>query len=204
MNRKNKFFVAYMIRKIPFYLFILFVTACTNTSNNGEAPKRNDSLKNHHTFALNIDSIARSVNRPAPEMDDTTDYNYADFYIVVADTGLSYWLLHKKMLQLHRQFNQPIDSLDRYYNVAKDSILLPDNYEDDMYAGAYYPRRSPSTFLSLEYFDFFKSDTREKNIALVTGIYENETSADSAYAILKRVEKNAFKMKAKVYVGCMH
>lgn len=193
-----------MMKHISFYLFILFVTACTHVDNNGEAPKKNDTLKKPRTFTLNIDSIARSVNRPAQEIEDTTDYNYAPYYIVVADTSLSYDTLHKKMLQLHRQLKRPIDSLDRYYNRAKDLMILPDEYDDEMYAGAYYPRRSPSNFLSLEYFDFFKRDTRTKNIALVTGIYENETSADSAFAILKRFEKNAFKIKANVYVGCMH
>jgi hypothetical protein len=81
---------------------------------------------------------------------------------------------------------------------------LPDNDEDEMYAGDYFPRRFPSHSLSLEYLALYYREAGEKTIALVTGIYETEKSADSSVAILQSIEKNVFKIKTNIYVGCLH
>ncbi|MBX2930638.1 MAG: hypothetical protein KF781_01685 [Chitinophagaceae bacterium] len=86
-------------------------------------------------------------------------------------------------------------------------IALPDDDEDEIYAGDYFPRRFPSETtenLSLEYLNFYQENARDKTIALVAGIYEKENSADSALIILKKVEQRGFKIKAKIYTGCMH
>ena len=128
---------------------------------------------------------------------------YADYYIVVADTGLSYDALRGKMFDLNKSLNIPIDTMDRSYNKAKDLIAFPDNYDDEMYAGDYYPRRSVSDFLSLEYLYMYKPDAKNKTIALVRGIYGNKAGADSALQAMGQ-SKTAFAFKAKVYVGCMH
>ncbi len=134
---------------------------------------------------------------------DIDTINYADYYIVVADTGLNYNGLRSKMFDLKKSLNIPIDTMGRSYNKAKDLIALSDKDEDEIYAGEYYPRRSVSDFLSLEYLNQYKSDAREKTIALVRGIYENKTSADSALLAMGQ-SKPAFAFKAKVYIGCMH
>ncbi|MGN8070529.1 hypothetical protein [Mucilaginibacter sp. 22184] len=134
---------------------------------------------------------------------ETDTINYADYYVVVADTGRSYNTLRGKMFDLNKSLNILIDTMDRGYNKTKDLIALPDNYDDEMYAGDYYPRRSVSDFLSLEYLNQYKSDAKEKTIALVRGIYETKTSADSALLAMGQ-SKTAFSFKAKVYVGCMH
>ncbi len=128
---------------------------------------------------------------------------YADYYIVVADTGLSYNALRGKMFDLNKSLNIPIDTMNRGYNKTKDLIALSDKDEDEMYAGEYYPRRSVSDFLSLEYLNQYKSNAKEKTIALVRGIYETKTSADSALLAMGQ-SKTAFVFKAKVFVGCMH
>ncbi|OOQ58236.1 hypothetical protein BC343_11375 [Mucilaginibacter pedocola] len=128
---------------------------------------------------------------------------FADYYVVVADTGLSYHELHTKMLALNQTLNTPIDTMDRGYNSKKDLIALPEDSDDDMYAGDYFPRRYPSSALSLEYMQFYKPNSAEKTIALVTGIYESKTSADSALNALKP-SAGAFAVKAHIYVGCMH
>ena len=129
---------------------------------------------------------------------------YADYYIVVADTGLSYDALRGKMFDLNKSLNIPIDTMDRGYNKTKDLIAYPDNYaDDDIYAGDYYPRRQLSDFLSLEYLYVYKPSAKDKTIALVRGIYGNKASADSALLAMAQ-SKTVFAFKAKVYVGCMH
>ena len=79
---------------------------------------------------------------------------------------------------------------------------IPD--KDEIYAGYYVPRRFPADNLSLEYLNFYQRDAGKKTIALVAGIYETEKSADSSLAVLHRIEKKVFKIKADIYVGCIH
>jgi len=92
--------------------------------------------------------------------------------------------------------------MKRYYNKKEDLIMVPEDDEDDIIAGDYYPRREPSQTLSLEYLDTYKPDAEPKMIALVAGIYENKTSADKALKLLPG--NKAFAFKGKVYVGCLH
>ena len=128
---------------------------------------------------------------------------YADYYVLVVDTGKSYDELRTKMFNLHQSSNLAIDTLGRYYDRTKGLIQLPDDDDDEMYAGEYYPRRYPSQYLSLEYLEEYHPVSEAKTIALVAGIYETKVSADSALNAIKPRE-NAFVQKSRIYVGCMH
>ncbi|MBD1366914.1 hypothetical protein IDJ77_24095 [Mucilaginibacter sp. ZT4R22] len=136
-----------------------------------------------------------------PENIDQLD-QYADYYIVVADTGKNYYALRENMLKLHDTTGIIIDTMNRYYNKKKDLIMVPEDDADDIIAGDYYPRRDPSKTLSLEYLNIYKQDSKRNTIALVTGIYDNKASADSALKLLPG--NKAFAFKGKVYVGCLH
>jgi hypothetical protein len=144
------------------------------------------------------------VSTDAQATEDTTNQDIVTYYVVIADTGLDYSHLRGKMFDLNNKLNIPIDTMGRFYNQVKNLIALPDNDEDEIYAGDYFPRRFPSHNLSLEYLALYHRDAGEKTIALVTGIYETEKSADSALTVLKEAEKKVFKVKADIYVGCMH
>ena len=183
----------------PIYLLLtVFLNACGTTSaDKNEAEV--DSARIDTTSSLQTNVVADNN-----VTEDTTDYNNATYFVVVADTSADYYLLHKKMFNLNRQLNIPIDTMGRFYNKTKNLIALPDNDEDEIYAGDYFPRRFPSDNLSLEYLDFYQRQAGEKTIALVTGIYEKEKSADSALTVLQKTEKKVFKIKADIYVGCMH
>jgi 3'-phosphoadenosine 5'-phosphosulfate sulfotransferase (PAPS reductase)/FAD synthetase len=186
-----------MTRHIYIILTVL-LTACGTSSadKNGADVGSNkiDSTINLHTTVAIDNSVWM----------DTTDYDNATFFVVVADTSLDYSMLHKKMFDLNSKLKIPIDTMGRFYNETKNLIALPDDDEDEMYAGDYFPRRFPSDNLSLEYLDFYQRQAGEKTIALVTGIYETEKGADSAMAVLRTTEEKVFKIKADIYVGCMH
>ena len=141
-----------------------------------------------------------------PEIDTLENIDqpdqYADYYIIVADTGKNYYALSENMRKLHVTTGIAIDTMKRYYNKKEDLIMVPEDDEDDIIAGDYYPRREPSQTLSLEYLDTYKPDAEPKMIALVAGIYENKTSADKALKLLPG--NKAFAFKGKVYVGCLH
>lgn len=133
-----------------------------------------------------------------------TASDYATYYVIVADTSRDYNFLHAKMFSLNKELNIPIDTMGRYFNKDKNRIVLPENDADKMYAGEYYPRRYPSENLSLEYLNFYRTKAGENTFALVAGIYETQKSADSAIAVLKNKEKKTFKIKANIFIGCMH
>jgi hypothetical protein len=184
-----------MLRKTCL-LFALLLAACGRPVQEGN----DDALKTV------IDTIAnRNDTANVIAEEDRSEENYdVTYFVLVADTGLDYYALRHKMISLHSKFKIPIDTMGRFYNQAKDLIALPDNDEDEIYAGEYYPRRFPSDNLSIEYLNFYSKQSKEKTIALLTGIYETEKSADSALSIIKQVEQNAFIVKADIYIGCIH
>ena len=187
----------FMTRHI-YIILTVFLTACGTTS----ADKNQadvDSTKIDKTTSLQTNvGTYNSVEQ------DTTDNNNATYFVVVADTSSDYSTLHQKMFDLNSKLKIPIDTMGRFYNKTKNLIALPDNDKDEIYAGDYFPRRFPSDNLSLEYLNFYQKQACKKTIALVTGIYETEKSADSALTVLHRTEKKVFKIKADIYVGCMH
>jgi hypothetical protein len=146
-----------------------------------------------------------SKNNLQKTEDEEDSYNeFETMYIVIADTSDNYRILHQKMFSLHEISSAKIDTMGRYYNTEKRQIVSPDDDEDEMYRGEYFPRRYPSNHLSLEHLDFFKKGSDNTTMPLVTGIYETKKSADSALVYLKPIEKKAFVLKSEVYIGCMH
>ncbi len=187
----------FMTRYI-FFILTCLLSAC------GTISKDHNGVKG---VSSNIDSangLAPDAKESKDVILDTTEYEYATFFIVVADTSLDYSTLHNKMLDLNRKYKIPVDTMGRCFNKTKNLIALPDNDEDELYAGDYFPRRFPTESLSLEYLNFYQKQSGEKTIALVTGIYETEKSADSALSVLSASEKKVFKIKADIYLGCMH
>jgi hypothetical protein len=129
----------------------------------------------------------------------------ATYYLVIIDTNSNYFSLDAKMYQLHKRLDYPIDTGGNYYNIKKDEIMLPENDEDEIYAGTYYHRRYPSQFLSLEYLDSYDgNNSKPKTICLLAGIYETKLSADSACEKLRLIEPKTYVQKSSIYIGCIH
>ncbi|TYZ14542.1 hypothetical protein FY528_02110 [Hymenobacter lutimineralis] len=136
-----------------------------------------------------------------PASDSASEY--ATRYVVVADTSLHYYPLRARMTAIQKATRLPIDTLGREYDARKNLIKVPENDEDEMYAGEYYPRREPTASLSIEYTTLYRSASA-KSMALVTGIYEDPSRADSALTALHSVVPKAFLIKTRLYIGCMH
>ena len=153
-----------------------------------------DSLGNHKSIVM--DSVKVDS--------DLTEDEYATYHIVIIDTAKLYNGLLAKMTDLSVRIGSPIDSMGRFFDPVDNLIKLPDNDADEVYAGDYFPRRTPSETLSIEYLSLYKGDAGEKTMALVAGIYENEYRSDSALRILIKHEKTAFKIKSDIYIGCLH
>jgi hypothetical protein len=180
---------------------LLFGSACHN------APKRTTGFE--PPLIKDTAAMPAAVEqKPAPG-DTTVDNTTADdpmlpCFILVADTSHDYDALDRQLYALGKQSGFLIDTMNRHFNREKGRIALPDNDEDQMYAGEYYPRREINEGLSLEYLYWYTVHSDEQTIALIAGIY---TAKDSANAALKRLRPHAPKAciwPAKIYMGCMH
>ncbi len=137
---------------------------------------------------------------------DTDNENFMNAYVVFADTSYDYFLLHKKMFELSEKLSLEIDTMRRGYDSIKDLICLSEDDEDEIYAGEYYPRRFPGTFLSLEHFIFYNEGDwpGDRTMALVTAITEEKEKADEILSSIEEYSENAFILYTKIYIGCIH
>lgn len=129
---------------------------------------------------------------------------YTINYVVVIDQDSSYHRLKEQLIQIKHDHAIEVDSMGRYYNEQKKRIVLPDDDQDELYAGAYFPRRFPSVFLSLEYLESYREVDEENTIALIAGIFETEAKADSLLNVIERTAPDSYILKSKIYTGCMH
>jgi hypothetical protein len=186
------------MRLLLISLFPLLFISCERSSTSVVATNETDTLR---VVANEV------VTASGPDTEYDIDSDYATFYILVADTGNDYYILHQEMTGLQQKLNLNIDTMNRYYNAEKGIILHEDD-EDDMYAGEYFPRRFPSTDLSLEYLSAYMPyvpDTgQNKTIALIAGIFQEEKEGTLALQQVKPHLSSATLIKASMYVGCMH
>ena len=159
---------------------------------------------NHPGASDSISPSTASGDSLAANPDDSLYSDYSNFFLVIADTGKDYFFLRQKMFQIHHLLKVEIDTMGRGYNSAKKLIALPENDEDEMYAGNYFPRRFPSENLSLEYYNFYQPTAGEETMVLLCGIYESEVDAKRFLNRLLNVEKKAFLLSSRIYTGCMH
>ncbi|HOS48742.1 MAG TPA: hypothetical protein PLG57_08905 [Bacteroidia bacterium] len=181
-----------MIRCVILLLFILAGCGESNSPKTGisEPIQKVDSI-------VKLDSSVNSV-------DSSIYQDYTNYWVVIADTGLKYDRLLNQMLVLNDKVKLPIDSMGRFYNRKKDLIALPDNDEDEIYAGDYYPRRFESDYLSIEYLKYYTSASQEKMMSIVAGIFIDESSADSVLTQIRNYKSSAYKIQANLYTGCIH
>lgn len=131
---------------------------------------------------------------------------YMDAYLVVADTSQDYFALRRELFDLSHKCQIPIDTLDRGYDTTKNMICLPENYEDEVYAGEYFPRRAPTVSFSLEYLAYYSDSViaSDKTIALVAAIADSQEAADALLRKIQQYIMHAFILRTKIYMGCMH
>lgn len=172
------------------------------TCNQPKNSSVNDEVKLIHADSANfLDKKNDEIISEEPGPDTS---NFADYYVLVIDTNINYEPLQQQMYELKRKFGLSVDTMDRYFSKTKNKIVLPDKYDDEIYAGEYYPRNVLSDFLSIEYMVVYMSDTRNFNMGLIGGIFEQKSEADKQLNLIKTREKKAFVFKSKIYIGCMH
>ncbi len=134
------------------------------------------------------------------------DDQYMDAYIVIADTSQDYYELRDKMFDLADILQLEIDTMGRGFDKSKNLICLPEDNEDEIYAGDYAPRRYPSDQLSLEYLAVYMDGAKPtgETIALVTTITDEKEKADKTLTKIKKYIPSAYIVQASLYMGCLH
>ncbi len=183
------------MRYIPF-LLIAFICSCGNTQNSNDAK---DTIAVVPIRTDTVQAQDSSYNDP-----NTTSDDYANYYLVIADTGTDYNSLDAAMYLLAKQTGLQVDTLNKYYNPQKKKIVLREDDDDEAYAGEYISVRFPTTTMSMEYLDSYTIQAREKTMCILAGIYETQQAADSVLRIVKPNAPKAFTMKSKIYIGCIH
>jgi hypothetical protein len=125
-------------------------------------------------------------------------------YITIADTGRDYHALDAMMYDLEERLLATIDTMGRYYDEARDSLVLPMDDEDEMWAGDYAPRRGEGSELSLEYLSWYTDRAAPNTFAFFTGLWHSRAIADSAVAAQRHTAPRAFVLETSIYIGCMH
>jgi hypothetical protein len=141
-----------------------------------------------------------TASRTAPSDYEET----ATYYIVIADTSQSYKEVHNTMVRFQQASHAEIDSMGRYYNPIKGKLIVPEDDEDEIYRGEYYPRRFPSTTLSIEYLSMYRPKSSETAFACVVGIFEKPSEAKAYVKKWRSRFPKIYSQKASVYIGCMH
>jgi hypothetical protein len=190
-----------------FISFIIFVPliSCTNISDKKNAD------------ATITDSISANALQVQSDSNTVTDNEYVLNYVVSVEGGNNYDSLREIALHTCDLLKCKFDTLDRYYNPLRRKIVLPDNYEDDVWAGEYIFRRHGEDFVSVEMQYAYISILTAKNetasevfykdtlkMFVFAGLFGNKKAADSLLGIIKPKYKNATIIPTEIFMGCMH
>ena len=176
------------------FLLLLIIASCGQPAPANESPQQLKPLAD--TVVLTKDTVP----------DETSEEDlWEECYLVAADTGTDYYALRGMLEEIRELTGQGIDTFGRYYNAEKDSLILPEDDEDEMWAGAYFPRREMTPAGSIEYLDAYRRrDTSTRMLVAVAGLFADKSGADSTLALIRKKYQGAWVMKTELYMGCMH
>lgn len=181
-----------------FYIItpLLLITSCRNAV---VTTSSSDSTgKETIVYAKNATPLT-DTTKP---IDTAEDKPYATFYITMVDTAADYPLLDKKMYALSAATHILVDTQERHYDKKKKEIICPEDSDDEMYRGEYYPRRYEGVSLSIEQMSWFQE--KSKQMGLMAAICTTSEQADSVLNVIKPFAPRAYVYKASLYMGCMH
>lgn len=192
------------MNNILFCLCLLSLFSCDNEQETVDVKKETkDSLT-----VANSDTIEENDEEVLEEVE-------LNFVVSVAE-GYNYDSLHAIAVDASKLLNFKFDTFDRYYD-SKRGIILPDNHEDDVWAGQYLLRRSGGEIVSIErssaYIDTltmkqqaeaYRSRSNATKMFVFASMYTDSHSADSIKNILVKKYASAKVIPTEIYQGCIH
>lgn len=185
-------------------LFTLYAS-CSQSQRNNETLSDTVSLQS----ASPLHSVERDSFNTQPISSSITSVNnfdddlIQDYFIIIADTSESYYILRNTMFDISKKSGLLIDSLGRIFD-SNRGIIVPHDSEDEIYAGEYFPRRFEGSELSIEYCNAYDNKSHKTQMALVAGQYTELNAAQKQLRKIKQLCPKAFIIPAKLYNGCMH
>lgn len=122
------------------------------------------------------------------------------YWILIGDTSRLYWPLLRHASEVAKAHTIVFDSLERHYDPIKQTLVLDQTSDDELYRGEYFPRRMTGTHLSIEPYNMYFSESNSKSFVEVYGIYEQ---ADSALKAMQTYPQAHIKT-CKIFMGCLH
>ncbi|NDA64795.1 MAG: hypothetical protein EBX50_22635 [Chitinophagia bacterium] len=187
------------VNLLPVCLLSILIASCNNCSTLPQ--NRSDTISSQ--AMPSTQDTADHWSSLGVRITHDTNEDHSIVYTVITDTGTDYYPLMRSMYSLSAQLKIPVDTMHRYYDEKSRKIILPENDEDELYRGDYYPRRFPGVNLSLEYYSLYGGGT-DSTIALVAGLFETQREADSLAGVIKLIARRSFVTKSYMYIGCLH
>lgn len=139
------------------------------------------------------------ISEPLP--DDSDEFEW--YYVVVLDSSETYDGLNAKMYQLSRELGIAIDSMGRGFDRQKNKlVVLPG--EDEMYEGAYVPKRFESSELSMEYLYAYREDAPQELLILTAGLFISRSEAEAQALRFANWYPHPTLIRSRMFTGCIH
>jgi len=148
-------------------------------------------------FAKDVNSTAVSEQK---EFSD--EMFFADRYVLILKSTKNYSQALAFAKKAGKRLGLEFDNKYRQYSKEK-GIYFSKDYEDELYAGSYYPRRYTGEKITLENSGEYK-DFSSGYIIVVSGMYDDKLSADRALGRVKKIYKKARIKKTNMWMGCIH
>lgn len=121
-------------------------------------------------------------------------------WILIGDTNRLYWPLLRHANEVAKTASIVFDSLERHYEPIKQTLVLDQTSDDELYRGEYFPRRMTGTYLSIEPYNTYFPESKSKSFVEVYGIYDQADSAIKAMQTYPQAHMRA----CKLFTGCLH
>lgn len=178
------------------FIVIVF-SACASKTPETIKSDKHDTVKIDQASAYG-DTMKQST------VADTTES--AIYYIVEVAKGYNFDSLKNISANAVSILGSRFEMLDRIYKSGK-GIIVPDNSNDEIYSGEYYPRRpfDGQNFVSIEMANGFNEKEADTlKMVSIAGIYSLKKQADSVVFLLKGKIPTTKAIKRGLYLGCMH
>jgi hypothetical protein len=176
---------------------IILFSACAQKTPELIKGDKHDTVKVTQTSAYG-DTMQQST------VADTAES--AIYYIVEVAKGYNFDSLKNISANAVSILGSRFEMLDRIYKSGK-GIIVPENDNDELYQGEYYPRRpfEDQNFVSIEMsFGFNTEEADTLKMVSIAGIYSLKEQADSVVSLLQGKIPTTKTVKRELYLGCMH
>ena len=175
-------------------LTVFAIVSCQETAKNETSSKLPKATIVNDTSSIN----------ETESVEENSDI--ATFYVVQVAEGNDFKILNEISGQAASLLDSKVDMLERIYMQDK-GIIIPEDSDDDIYRGEYYPRRpsDDQNFLSIEMAYAYKINEKDTlKMIVLANIFETKAQSDSVVKLLQSKFKDAKTVKSELFMGCMH